>query len=498
MNNSKEFLSIIIFGASGDLVSKKIIPAFFSLYKGGFFSNKNKNYFSSENSNNSLDIDEFHIFGFARKEYDTDSFVQYVKEILCKHFSIKEQDVTLNKFLQHLSYVRGGYNDKNSFERLNQNLKERENKLTSNRIFYFAIPPSVFLNVAKSVKESAMSSSGWNRVIVEKPFGKDLESFGELNKSLSNVLDEDSIYRIDHYLGKEVIQNLLTLRFSNVLLEPIWNRNYINNIQIIWKEDIGTAGRGGYFDEYGIIRDVMQNHLIQILSLIAMEIPVRMDASSILDEKVKVLKAMPYLSLDNIALGQYGANEKEKGYLDDETVSKNSLTSTFASAVFRINNHRWEGVPFLLKCGKALDNKVAEVRIEFNNFIKNIYRNADFPSNMMIIRIQPDPGIFLYINSKSPGMHNSIHPISLDLNYNKKYENVGIPDAYEKLILDAIRGDKSLFIRDDELKLAWKILTPVLKEIDNSKIKPSLYQFGSRGPKESDELLEKYGLTWGD
>jgi len=310
---------------------------------------------------------------------------------------------------------------------------------------------------------------------------------------LSALFTEDEIYRIDHYLGKELVQNLMVMRFANLVFEPLWNRNYIANVHIVFKEDIGTEGRGGYFDKYGIIRDVMQNHLLQILSLVAMESPVTLSAEDVRDEKVKVLKATKPLDINDVVLGQYtrDATQKKEGYLDDKTVPPGSIASTFATAVFHINNTRWKGVPFILKCGKALNERKTEIRIQFQESSPLF---PDMPRNELVIKVQPDEAIYMKFNSKIPGLSTELTQTELDLSYKNRFD-VRVPDAYERLIYDVVRGDHNLFVRADELEAAWKIFTPVLHKIDNEKIKPELYEFGSRGPASADQLSKKYGFV---
>jgi len=339
-------------------------------------------------------------------------------------------------------------------------------------------------------------------VIVEKPFGRDSESSRELGRGLARHLAEDQIYRIDHYLGKELIENLTVLRFSNRVFEPLWSRQYIRNVQIIFSEDFGTQGRGGYFDQYGIIRDVIQNHLLQILALFAMEQPVSLDAEDIRNEKVKVLRSMKVVSPDDVVLGQYKARGKQPGYLDDPTVPQGSLTPTFAAVAMFINNSRWEGVPFLMKAGKALHKRYAEVRVQFWGVPGNLYRDKqgsdpDAACNELVIRIQPKEAIYLKINNKVPGLGLRLDQTRLDLQYQDTYQHE-LPDAYERLLLDVVNGDKRLFIRYDELEAAWGLYTPVLHELEVAGVAPELYPYGSRGPLGAHYLAAKYGVRWGD
>jgi len=339
-----------------------------------------------------------------------------------------------------------------------------------------------------------MSKTGWTRVIVEKPFGRDSESFTVLSEQLSSLFEEEQIYRIDHYLGKEMVQNLMVLRFANLVFEPVWNRNYISSVVITFKEDIGTEGRGGYFDEFGILRDVMQNHLLQIFALTAMETPVSLSAEDIRDEKVKVLRSTKAIVKEDVVVGQFGpdASGKNKGYLDDPTVPKGSVCPTFATAVLHIENSRWKGVPFVLKCGKGLNERKTEIRIQFQPNTNAMYPDA--PRNELVLRVQPNEAVYMKFNSKEPGLSESIHQTELDLTYKQRFD-ARLPDAYERLIYDVLRGDHNLFVRDDELEAAWKIFTPILHELEKSKVAPEIYPFGTRGPPSADKLIEKYGFV---
>ncbi|CAN1222953.1 Glucose-6-phosphate 1-dehydrogenase, chloroplastic [Linum perenne] len=371
--------------------------------------------------------------------------------------------------------------------------------MLSNRLYYLSIPPNIFVDVVRCATLRASSANGWTRVIVEKPFGRDAESSSELTKSLKQYLTEEQIFRIDHYLGKELVENLSVLRFSNRVFEPLWSRDYIRNVQLIFSEDFGTEGRGGYFDNYGIIRDIMQNHLLQILALFAMETPVSLDAEDIRNEKVKVLRSMGTLQLEDVTVGQYKGlikgGETYPGYTDDPTVPKDSITPTFAAAALFINNARWDGVPFLMKAGKALHTKRAEIRVQFRHVPGNLYK--DKATNELVIRVQPDEAIYLKINNKVPGLGMRLDRSDLNLLYKARYPRE-IPDAYERLLLDAVEGERRLFIRSDELDAAWALFTPLLKELEEKKIVPELYPYGSRGPVGAHYLAAKHNVRWGD
>ncbi|CAI2179225.1 14959_t:CDS:2 [Funneliformis geosporum] len=470
--------TIIVLGASGDLAKKKTYPALFGLYRNGFLP---------EGTN---------IIGYARTSLDRSKFHERISGYMkTPTDEIKNQ---LSEFLKHCTYVFGQYDKNEDYQKLNKAVEEVErldNKhKEKNRIFYMALPPSVFIPVAKGLKKNVYSTKGINRLIVEKPFGMDLDSSRELGKALAPLWSEDETYRIDHYLGKEMVKNLLIVRFANVFFGAVWNRQSIANVQITFKEKIGTEGRGGYFDEFGIIRDVMQNHLLQILSIVAMERPVSLSAEDVRDEKVRVLRCIPPVKLEDTLLGQYTRSEDgdKPGYLEDNTVPKGSTCPTFAACTLWINNERWEGVPFILKCGKALSEQKAEIRVQFQDVPGNVFK--DSPRNELVIRVQPNEAVYMKMTSKLPGLSMDTVISELDLTYNRRFSDFKIPDAYESLILDVLKGDHSNFVRNDELDAAWKIFTPILHKIDHEKIVPKPYAYGTRGPASADEYMTKYGF----
>jgi glucose-6-phosphate 1-dehydrogenase len=308
------------------------------------------------------------------------------------------------------------------------------------------------------------------------------------------VLDESQLYRIDHYLGKEIVQNLLVIRFGNTVFSPLWNKQYIDNVMITFKEPFGIESRAGYFDGMGIVRDIMQNHLLQILSLVAMERPLSMNSESIRDEKVYILKHVAPLKLEDIVVGQYGrdADGVHKAYREEEDVKHDSITPTYACAVFHINNERWDGVPFIIKCGKGLNDRKSEVRIQFKPLSSDLFGMGGI-RNELVCRVQPNEAIYTKIITKKPGLQQNGALISeMDLTYSERF-SVPLPDAYETLIFDVLRGERGTFVRGDELDLAWQIFTPVLHELESKKKDPIIYEFGSRGPKEADDLVMKYG-----
>ncbi|XP_063950429.1 glucose-6-phosphate 1-dehydrogenase, chloroplastic isoform X2 [Daucus carota subsp. sativus] len=489
MGREESNLSVTVVGASGDLAKKKIFPALFALFYEDCLP---KN---------------FLVFGYARTKMTDDELRNMISNTLtCRIDKSANCGDKMNQFLERCFYHSGQYNSEEHFSELDKKMKVKEAGLRSNRLFYLSVPPNIFVDVAKCASAQASSANGWTRVIVEKPFGRDSESSAELTRCLKQYLAEDQIFRIDHYLGKEIVENLSVLRFSNLVFEPLWSRNYIRNVQLIFSEDFGTDGRGGYFDNYGIIRDIMQNHLLQILTLFAMETPVSLDAEDIRNEKVKVLRSMRPLQLEDVIVGQYKGHSKGTksylGYTDDPTVPKDSLTPTFAAAALFIDNARWDGVPFLMKAGKALHTRRAEIRVQFRHVPGNLYKNnfgtnLDKATNELVLRVQPDQAIYLKINNKVPGLGMRLDRSDLNLLYSARYSKEAI-DAYERLLIDAIEGERRLFIRSDELDAAWSLFTPLLKELEKKKIAPELYPYGSRGPVGAHYLAAKHNVRWGD
>ncbi|KAG8969013.1 Glucose-6-phosphate 1-dehydrogenase [Tulasnella sp. 419] len=480
----KDNVIIVVFGASGDLAKKKTFPALFGLYKLGYMP------------------EGVRIVGYARTKMDETEFHRRATSYIKNPNEEEEIKTKVEEFKAMSTYVSGGYDDDASFQNLEKHLQEIEAKFQGgerNRIFYLALPPSVFLPVAKGIKKNNYTPAGHNRIIVEKPFGKDLQSSRDLLSSLKQDWEENETFRIDHYLGKEMVKNILVLRFANKFYGSGWDKNSISNVQITFKEPFGTEGRGGYFDEFGIIRDILQNHLLQVLTVLTMERPVSFAPEDIRDEKVKVLRSIPPIERSDTLLGQYvGANGKP-GYLEDDTVPRGSNCPTFAAVTLWINNPRWEGVPFILKAGKALNEAKVEIRIQYKDVTQGIFK--DIARNELVIRIQPSEAVYVKINTKTPGLYTRAIPTEMDLTYKRRFTDAKIPEAYEALILDAIKGDHSNFVRDDELDGAWKIFTPILHWIEGRHgpaPRPHPYPYGSRGPKGLDDFLSKYGFKRGE
>ena len=486
MSETTENLSIVVIGASGHLARTKILPALFALYCQDFLPKR------------------FRVIGFARTPLTDAEFRASIAENLtCRYTPQESCEDRMKEFLACCTYLAGQYDSTEDIRALVPALRAAQDGAPDNRVFYLAVPPQVFLPVTHALGAAGFAAppaaGTWCRVVIEKPFGHDRTSSDLLTMEMSQVFKEEQIYRIDHYLGKEVIQNLLVLRFANAIFEPIWNRHYVRSVQITWKENLTIEGRGGYFDTSGIIRDVMQNHLLQILSLIAMEPPARLDATHIRNAKVNALLCVPPPMLEDMAIGQYAATNRGgvhiPGYRDDPSVRPDSRTATYAAAALRVVNARWDGVPFLLRAGKGLDGRVSEIRMQFRPMPGGMFTTPDDETNELVIRIQPDEAITFRIWSKVPGLEMDLALHDLDFQYKTKFTQL-IPDAYEDLLLDILRGEKSLFIREDELAAAWDVFTPVLNDIDRRKIEPEPYEFGTHGPAGADRLAKRHGVAW--
>ncbi|KAI1294979.1 Glucose-6-phosphate 1-dehydrogenase [Halotydeus destructor] len=469
--------TVVVLGASGDLAKKQIFPTLWYLYR------------------DQLLPAETRIIGYARSDMTIDKLRQncqpYVKVT-------GDQEARYEEFWEISRYVRGADEDKD-YQHLNDVISNGEDKgvKRGNRLFYLSVPPSVFQTASAQIKKFCSPSDGWLRVVIEKPFGHDYDSALKLSRHIESIYTEEEVYRIDHYLGKEMVQNLMALRFGNRIISPTWNRENIASVTITLKEDFGIEGRGAYFDDAGIIRDVVQNHLMQILCLIAMEKPVSTNSEDIRDEKVKVLRSMPPLELADTVVGQYtgkpgGSGAEAIGYLDDPTVRKGSLTATFSMSVAKINNERWEDVPFFIGCGKGLDEGRAEIRIQYRDVNGDIFA-GQAKRNELVLGVEPDEVITIKLNTKAPGMSFGLEETELDLTLGKRFKGVELPGAYQRLILDVLTGTQMHFVRKDELLEAWRVFTPLLHALEHQKIAPVHYEFGSSGLKEADDLLAKYG-----
>lgn len=476
-----ENVTIVVCGASGDLAKKKTFPALFGLYRNGLLPEKVK------------------IIGYARTKMEDEEF----REKLSSYFKLVDGSSKehAEQFKQLCTYVHGSYDKDEDFKNLSNAIEKIEAPwlklgLKRDRLFYLALPPSVFAEVSAHVKRMVYPGKEGNaKIIIEKPFGRDLETSRELQRDVAKFWSEDEVYRIDHYLGKEMVKNILIMRFGNQIFNASWNKDNIAVVQITFKEPFGTEGRGGYFDNIGIIRDVMQNHLLQVLSLLAMERPVSFAPEDIRDEKVKLLKAIPPIDINQVIVGQYDKSDdgSKPAYIDDDTVDKDSKAVTFAAMQLDIHNERWEGVPFILKAGKALDEAKVEIRIQFKDVAKGIFQ--DIARNELVMRVQPKEAIYLKMNGKLPGLGMKTVITDLDLSYNRRYSDLKIPEAYEALILDCLKGDHSNFVRDDELDVSWKIFTPLLHKLDTGDFDLKMYPYGSRGPKSVDQFVADRGYV---
>ena len=468
-------LNIIVLGASGDLARKKIFPALFSLFCQNLLPQNTR------------------FFGFSRSEFTHEKFREKITaDLTCRYTPGESCAENMENFLSSCFYQNGNYDSSDAFLDLYSLMAEKSDAANASRLFYYAIPPSLFGAVARAIGDSGLVLCGdcddqWSRTVIEKPFGRDRESSDQLTKELAKVFTEDQIYRIDHYLGKEMVQNIQVTRFANEIFKPLWNAQHIARVDIVWAEDIGVEGRGGYFDDYGIIRDVVQNHLLQILALVAMNEPVSLAANHIRDQKVKLLRCIKTIAPDDVIIGQYTDGELNgrsvEAYRDDPTVADDSRTPTFARVQLMIDNDRWRGVPFTIRAGKGMPEKLSEIRIKFRASDANIFCATGVcpPPNELIIRIQPNEGIHLNVVNKKPGVKMDFHTEKLNLSYSDAYQDKIIPEAYESLILDVVRGEKALFIRKDERETAWDIFTPVLHYLEENKIEPKQYKFGTNG-----------------
>ena len=450
--------NIVIVGASGDLTKKKLIPALFALYC------------------NNLLPEDFTIVGFARSRKSDRDFRTLVGETITARHQPEPSmcDIKISRFLRQIHYHTGQYDSAEDFIEL----KRRLDTLGpgGNLLVFMAIPPGVFLKTAHSLRDAGLVHEGddhWSRVVIEKPFGHDSESSAELTEALSQIFSETQTYRIDHYLGKEVIQNLLILRFGNRIFEPIWNRDHIESVSIAFSETIGVEGRAGYFDRFGITRDVVQNHLLQAIALVAMEQPIRLDPVEIAEEKTKLLRATLPMTVEETVTGQYD------GYLRDPDVPDNSVTETYVRTTLHVQNPRWHGVPFYLSAGKALDTQKTEITVTFKPQPYPLFENVS--ANTLVIRVQPNESIQLRVNNKVPGMTLKATTVPLNMLYHQEFEEE-LPEAYERLLLDVLRGDRSLFIQRQELASAWNVVTPFLRRVEEEQIKPVPYDYGTKGP----------------
>jgi glucose-6-phosphate 1-dehydrogenase len=484
--------AMVIFGASGDLTARKLVPALYDLAAA-----------------RRLPM-EFAVVGISRTEMSHDEFRKRLRDALDKHRSGQVSDDVWESFSKGIFYLPGDSQKPETYEELKGFLNEldTERRTEGNRIFYLSSSPSLFPTIVERLGEAGMNeegNGGYARLVVEKPFGRDLMSARELNADIRRYFEEPQIYRIDHYLGKDTVQNILALRFSNGIFEPLWNQHYVDHVQITVAEDIGVGSRGAFYEEAGAIRDIVQNHVMQVLCLTAMEPPVTFDAESVREEKVKALKAVRPISEDEVNLyavrGQYARGwvfgDEVKGYREEEHVAPDSSTETYVALKLFIDNWRWAGVPFYIRAGKRLPKKATEIAIQFRSTPHTPFARGEtrgLEPNVLVLRIQPEEGISLKIGAKVPGSGFEVSSVNMDLLYGTAFLEEA-PDAYQRLLLDLMLGDPTLFIRADEAEGAWSIVEPVMRAWSESE-EVATYPAGTWGPEEADDLLERDGREW--
>ena len=485
--------AIILFGASGDLAKRKVIPAMYDLAQ-----------------NSSLG-ERYRIIGFARTPMTDESFRATLGEAAKTISEVGPIDpAKWDSFAANLHYSAGDYADQNAYAQLAKRLVEidAELKLGGNRLFYLSTPPEVYPDIVEQLGRAGLARpatpGSWVRIIIEKPFGRDLTSAKELNKIVLNVFEEKQVYRIDHYLGKDTVQNLLVLRFGNGIFEPLWNRNYVDHVQITAAETLGVERRGGFYETAGALRDMIQSHVLQLTSLVAVEPPASFDATAVRNEKLKVLQSIRPFDLEMVAQsvvrGQYApgkvGDKAVAGYRDEPNVSRNSRTETFVAGRLLIDNWRWAGVPFYLRTGKRLAKRTTEIMIQFRRAPHIVFREREVQPNRLVLNIQPDEGICVSFGAKRPGTDMSIGNVAMNFSYREGFGGV-TRSAYATLLNDCLRGDATLFDRGDSVEAAWTLIEPILDVWSAAKTATvPEYPAGTWGPKESEQLLERDGRQW--
>jgi glucose-6-phosphate 1-dehydrogenase len=481
---------LVIFGVTGDLARKKLMPAVYDL------------------ANRGLLPPGFSLVGFARRDWADQDFGQIVYDAVREHARTPFRESVWKHLAEGFRFVPGTFDDAEAFDRLAETVRslDTERGTGGNHAFYLSIPPKFFAEVCEQLERSGLSRPSpdtWRRVVIEKPFGHDLASADELNAVVSKVFPPDAVFRIDHYLGKETVQNILALRFANQMFEPIWNAHYVDHVQITMAEDIGIGGRAGYYDGIGAARDVIQNHLLQLLALTAMEEPVSFDAQDLRAEKEKVLSAvrLPADLAAATARGRYGpgwqGGQKVIGYLDEDGIEASSTTETYAAVKLEIDTRRWAGVPFYLRTGKRLGRRVSEIAVMFKQAPHLPFEKTateELGRNALVIRVQPDEGVTMRFGSKVPGTAMEVRDVTMDFGYGHAFTESS-PEAYERLILDVLLGDPPLFPRHEEVELSWRILDPIERHWARSGV-PDPYPAGTWGPASADRMMSRDGRAW--
>ncbi len=471
--------TIIIFGASGDLTQRKLIPSLFSIFRKGRMPK------------------QFNIFGYGGTAFSNEQFRTRLEDGMKQFASFSFTAEEWNAFAPNLFYQQGQYGNLDDFEKLIKVLDAQE-KGPVNRMYYMATPPGVFPSIIAilGLTEQLNEKDGWRRVVIEKPFGTDLNSAKKLNQQIHKTVNESQIYRIDHYLGKETVQNILVTRFANTIFEPLWNRNYIDHIEITVAEKVGVEHRARFYDGVGVMRDMFQNHLLQLVSLVAMEPPSSFEATALRNEKVKVLSSIKPMNQESVAKRTVRA--QYQGYRAEAGVNPESFTPTFAAVRLQIDNWRWQGVPFYLRSGKSLKEKLSQIVIQFKeppHLLFNSSNGGPIP-NMLVLYLQPDEGVHWRFEAKVPDTISQTRSVDMEFHYAEAFGKTAIPEAYERLLLDTITGDASLFTRADEVETAWGLIDPILQVWSANEQPMATYDVGSWGPKEADDLLSSEGRTW--
>ncbi|MFJ8074284.1 glucose-6-phosphate dehydrogenase [Streptomyces sp. NPDC096176] len=481
---------LVIFGVTGDLSRRKLMPAVYDL------------------ANRGLLPPGFSLVGFARREWQDQDFAEVVHQAVKDHARTPFREEVWRQLSEGMRFVQGDFGDDAAFEQLKATVQDLDKAQGTggNFAFYLSVPPRFFPEVVQQLKDHGLSNApegSWRRAVIEKPFGHDIDSARDLNEIVHDVFAHDEVFRIDHYLGKETVQNILALRFANTLFEPVWNRSYVDHVQITMAEDIGIGGRAGYYDGIGAARDVIQNHLLQLLALTAMEEPASFDAASLVTEKMKVFQAVKLpedLALHTVR-GQYTAGwqggEKAVGYLQEDGIDPKSKTDTYAAIKLEIDNRRWAGVPFYLRTGKRLGRRVTEIAVVFQRAPHSPFDSTateELGENALVIRVQPDEGVTMRFGSKVPGTSMELRDVTMDFAYGESFTESS-PEAYERLLLDVLLGDANLFPRTEEVEESWRILDPIEDFWERSG-KPAQYPAGTWGPAEADDMLARDGRSW--